>query len=40
MIFHVEEEGGRPVIDDIYPVVNGNSGASIKDELKTIAADR
>lgn len=40
LIFHVEEEGGRPVIDDIYPVVNGNSGASIKDELKTIAADR
>ena len=40
LIFHVEEEGGRPVIDDIYPVVNGNSGSSIKDELKTIAADR
>lgn len=40
LIFHIEEEGGRPVIDDIYPVVNGNSGESIKDELKTIAADR
>ncbi|PJI42752.1 MAG: hypothetical protein CTR54_09705 [Rhizobium sp.] len=38
LIFHVQEEGGRPVIDDIYPVVDGNSGSSIKDELKTIAA--
>lgn len=38
LIFHVQEEGGRPVIDDICPVVDGNSGASIKDDLKTIAA--
>lgn len=38
LIFHVQEEGGRPVIDDIYPVVDGNSGESIKDELKKIAA--
>lgn len=38
LIFHVQDEGGRPVIDDIYPVVDGNSGNSIKDELKTIAA--
>lgn len=38
LIFHVKDEGGRTVIDDIYPVVDGNSGASIKDELKKIAA--
>ncbi|NKN36554.1 hypothetical protein HFC70_09310 [Agrobacterium sp. a22-2] len=38
LIFHVVEERGRPVIDDIYPVVDGNSGSSIKDDLKTIAA--
>lgn len=38
LIFHVQEEGGRTVIDDIYPVVDGNSGDSIKDELKKIAA--
>lgn len=38
LIFHVQTEGGREVIDDIYPVVKGNSGSSIKDELKTIAA--
>ncbi|GEO83170.1 MULTISPECIES: hypothetical protein [Alphaproteobacteria] len=38
LIFHVREEGGRALIDDIYPVVNGNSGQSIKDELKAIAA--
>lgn len=38
LIFHVVEERGRPVIDDIYPVVDGNSGSSIKDELKIIAA--
>ena len=37
LIFHVQEEGGRPVIDDIYPVVDGNSGSSIKDDLKVIA---
>lgn len=38
LIFHVQDEGGRSVIDDIYPVVDGNSGESIKDELKKIAA--
>jgi hypothetical protein len=37
LIFHVQEENGRAVIDDIYPVENGQSGQSIKDELKTIA---
>lgn len=37
LIFHVTEEGGRAVIDDIYPVENGQSGTSIKSELKTIA---
>lgn len=35
LIFHVVEEGGRPVIDDIYPVENGQSGNSIKQGLKT-----
>jgi hypothetical protein len=35
LIFHVVEEDGRPVIDDIYPVENGQSGNSIKQGLKT-----
>lgn len=35
LIFHVVEEGGRPVIDDIYPAENGQSGNSIKQDLKT-----
>ncbi|WP_245408849.1 MULTISPECIES: hypothetical protein [Rhizobium] len=34
LIFHVETENGRAVIDDIYPVVDGNSGNSIKQDLK------
>jgi len=34
VIFHVIEERGRAVIDDIYPVVNGQSGSSIKTDLK------
>ncbi|MFN3364538.1 MAG: hypothetical protein ACK40W_11290 [Allorhizobium sp.] len=34
LIFHVVEEGGRPVIDDIYPVEDGQSGSSIKQDLK------
>lgn len=38
LIFHVEEEGGRQVIDDIYQVVNFESGQSMKEELKEIAA--
>lgn len=38
LIFHVAEEDGRAVIDDIYPVVDGQSGKSIKDELNEIAA--
>ncbi|WP_159948013.1 hypothetical protein [Rhizobium sp. 18065] len=37
LIFHVLEENGHAVVDDIYPVENGQSGQSIKDELKTIA---
>ncbi len=38
LIFHMKTENGRQVIDDIYPVENGNSSSSIKDDLKTIAA--
>ncbi|HCL64013.1 MAG TPA: hypothetical protein DIC56_04045 [Rhizobium sp.] len=38
LIFHVEEEKGRQVIDNIYQVVNFESGQSMKDELKEIAA--
>jgi hypothetical protein len=34
LIFHVVEEGGRTVIDDIYPVVDGESSSSIKQDLK------
>lgn len=37
LIFHVIEEEGRSVIDDIYPVEDGQSGQSIKDELHAIA---
>jgi hypothetical protein len=35
VIFHVIDEGGRAVIDDIYPVVDGESDSSIKQGLKT-----
>lgn len=38
LIFHVDVERGRPVIDDMYVVVDGNSGESFKDELRKIAA--
>ncbi|MBX9469064.1 MAG: hypothetical protein KL839_14930 [Rhizobium sp.] len=34
LIFHVVDEAGRAVIDDIYPVVDGQSGSSIKEDLK------
>lgn len=34
LIFHVIEEDGRPVIDDFYPVVDGQRGSSIKQDLK------
>jgi hypothetical protein len=34
LIFHVVTEKGHAVIDDIYPVVDGNSGNSIKQDLK------
>ena len=37
LIFHVIEEGGRTVIDDIYPVENHQTGKSIKSELKQTA---
>lgn len=38
LIFHVVTESGRPVIDDIYRVENHESGRSLKDEMKEIAA--
>lgn len=38
LIFHVKTENGRQVIDDIFPVENGNSSSSIKNDLKVIAA--
>lgn len=34
LIFHVVDEGGRLVIDDIYPVADGQSGTSIKQDLQ------
>jgi hypothetical protein len=34
LIFHVVTEKGHAVIDDIYPVVDGNSGNSIKQDLE------
>lgn len=37
VIFHVEEEGGKPVIDDIYQVENGNSGKGLKEQMLEIA---
>lgn len=37
LLFHVVKERGRPVIDDMYVVVDGNSGESFKDELRKIA---
>lgn len=37
LIFHVVEEQGRAVIDDMYRVEGGQSGKSLKDELKDIA---
>lgn len=37
LIFHVVEEQGRTVIDDMYRVEDGQSGKSLKDELKDIA---
>jgi hypothetical protein len=38
LIFHVVDEGGRSVIDDIFPVVDGQSGSSIKQDLKAQGA--
>lgn len=38
LIFHVLTENGHPVVDDMFRVVDGNSGNSLKDELKGIAA--
>lgn len=37
VIFHVQEEGGRPVIDDIYQVENGSSGTGLKEQMLEIA---
>ncbi|MFC3164289.1 hypothetical protein [Ciceribacter thiooxidans] len=37
LIFHVVEEQGRAVIDDMYRVEDGQSGKSLKDELRDIA---
>lgn len=37
LIFHVVEERGRAVIDDMYRVEDGQSGRSLKDELREIA---
>jgi hypothetical protein len=34
LIFHVIEESGRPVIDDFFPVADGQTGSSIKSDLK------
>lgn len=34
LIFEVVEEDGRTVIDDFYPVVDGQNGSSIKQDLK------
>lgn len=37
VIFHVVEEKGRAVIDDIYQVENGNSGPGLKQTMHEIA---
>ena len=37
LIFHVTTEGGKPVIDDIYRVENGNSGEGLKEQMQAIA---
>jgi len=34
LIFHVIEENGRPVIDDFFSVIDGQTGRSIKSELQ------
>jgi hypothetical protein len=39
LIFHVWPENGRPVIDDIYPLVGLETGNSIKQELKLQGAE-
>ncbi len=36
IIFHVEVENGRPVIDDLYQVENGNSGKGLKEQMLEI----
>ena len=38
VIFHVDEEKGRAVIDDVYHVVNFETGPSLKQQMKDIAA--
>lgn len=37
LIFHVQEEKGRPVIDDIFRVEKGNSGPGLKEQMLEIA---
>lgn len=37
LIFHVQEENGRPVIDDIFRVEKGNSGQGLKEQMLDIA---
>lgn len=37
VIFHVQEEAGRPVIDNIYQVENGSSGKGLKEQMLEIA---
>ncbi|MBO3760649.1 hypothetical protein [Ciceribacter sp. L1K22] len=38
LIFHVIEEQGKAVIDDLYEVVDGQTGESLKGYLKEIGA--
>ena len=37
LIFHVKDEDGKAVIDDIYRVENGNSGKGLKEEMLELA---
>ncbi len=37
VIFHVKEENGQPVIDDLYQVEKGNSGPGLKEQMQEIA---
>lgn len=37
VIFHVKEENGQAVIDDLYQVEKGNSGQGLKEQMLDIA---